>query len=640
MKNLQGQFEGMVDPIHIPFLIKRMPKRQEYLGNYEQDVIIFNKFKNKLSNTFKFDDNSKAQIEKMRAAYFCTYFDLEGDKDTFSRFRPVSPPEEVFLIINQILVTAYGKLTKDSKLFRYDIRPPANTGYPWYLSGKMQHGVRLLNYLLGSLSMLGENAILDYMVWLKNKSNVPNFILFNSRFQDASSSKIIPIVRGDIEVMPNDVHLSKRNRAINLASKVSYALAMQPIKLLQKTMYETPLSGNQQDQMRREIAERVMKRKDATIFSDYSKFDYHMAGDINNIINRVKVDFIKKVHPEWEGRITSYLKFHDEEVRYVYPFFGQFIKMKTEHHFGSGRRDTSVHGTLANMFFFVHFLFKVLGSQEMVLKEVYSNENYFRCFSDDMVWIPSNSMIARFRTFDNLKNEFYSFIKATYFIEAKDEEPKKYLGNIYEPSSPFLGNVDPYAIVRKTFSPERRKIPLLMNIGMLARRMMLRDIFGIKEGDSHFRKLVKIIEEDGIFGYNSSGKLSFEPQRIDDIVMSPNPIEAMKTLSIKASSYDILASEYNEVLYVIAQIGDIDMDFDDSFQDVEDRVFSVEEVGAQLKDYVHLATQQVLDSAKDFRYNANNVTLKRAVTDLIKYESVKKSNAALEILKSLTPILL
>jgi len=629
MYPLKGVYKGVVEPSLTKFLQRRMPERPAYLGRYESDTLIMRNWREQIINAFGNNEDSVREISKMRAAFWWTHYDLEGERMTFippSKFDP-HPATADFIV--ELMTEAY-VVVKRKYDIQYEIRPPANSGYPWYISGRLVHGVRLLNYLLALITISDYDNILKYVDYVLNHSNIPPYILYSYRLQDSGPDKINPIVRGNTIIVPNDIYMEKRVRAINIASKLLYAVGVLPVTLLQKLAYETPLSGNDPIAIDRMI--KNFQRNNASFFySDFSKFDFTMAGKIGVFVDSIKEKVIERVKPEWSRLLHEYLRINRERFVYIYPYFGSNIILDASTHFASGRRDTAVHGTLSNMSAFIDSMLKFFGVERTKKLITHNSQVLFKCFSDDAVMAFSGELK---QYFDDFRDFHLSNLTQNWGFKVKEEKPPKYLGRFYD-MGPFNGKVDPYAIVRKTLSPERVKADKLTSIGLIARHQMLRDTLGPRMGDEWYRKLLLILQSTG-YPCLSHGYLRWYKPKLEPEVFDTDIKRAMIDLSRKINFANVSAGDMNDVFYGVMNIDDGDLV---EYFDALTRSYSIEEVEAQLQGYAHLAVEQVMSAYKDVKFRSSVYETKRVVALAVDphKNSKIKSEAALYALKLLTP---
>jgi len=629
MYPLKGVYKGIADSSLDTFLRRRMPDRPVYIGNYLSDVEIMKVWRNNVINMFGGSEDAKREINKMRAAFWWTHYDLEGDKTTFIPPRIFNPHPMTAKFVENLFVNVYNANHAKFEI-QYEIRPPANTGYPWYLSGRLVHGVRLINYLLALITTNNFDDLFEYIEYVLTRSNIPKYILYSYRLQDSGPDKINPIIRGNSIIVANDIYMEKRVRAINLASKLLYALGVLPVTLMQKIAYETPLSGNDPILIDKQI-KRFQKANAKFFFSDYSKFDFTMAGKIGDFVDLIKTNIINKIKPQWSKVISGYLNINKKEFLYVYPYFGAYILLDASTHFASGRRDTALHGTISNMSAFVDSMLKFFGVEKTKTLIGYDTDVLFKCFSDDAVLAFKGSMVSYF---DDFKDFHINNLTQNWGFKVKEEDPPKYLGRFYDKSR-FNGKVDPYAIIRKTLSPERFKSDRLTSVGLIARHQMLRDTLGSKEGDTWYKRLLGILQHNGYPCLNN-GSLKWYKPKLEEEVFSQDIYNAMVTISRKINFINVSAGDMNDIFYGVMNIDDGDLV---EYFDAVTRSYTIEDVERQLQGYAHLAVDQIMNAYKDTKFKSSIHEVKRAVALAIDphKNSAVKSSAALYALKLLTP---
>jgi len=629
MYPLKGVYNGVADATMSDFLRRRMPDRPLYLGSYKSDIEVMKFWRSNIIKLFGRNEDAVREINKMRAAYWWTHYDLEGDKMTFIPPKTFLPHERTADLVVDIMIREYANLIKDTRI-EYEIRPPANTGYPWFLSGRLVHGVRLVNYLLALVTVNDFSNTLQYIDYLFSHSNIPRYILYSYRLQDSGPDKINPIVRGNTIIVQNDIYMEKRVRAINLASKVMYALGVLPITLLQKLAYRTPLSGNDPILIDKQI--KSFQAAGANFFySDFSKFDFTMAGKIGEFIDSIKERIIARLRPEWSLILHNYLKINREKFLYVYPFFGANILLDASTHFASGRRDTALHGTLSNMAAFIDSMLKFYGVEKTKRLINHDSDILFKCFSDDAVLAFKGSVKTDFEQF---KDFHLSNLINNWGFKVKEEDPPKYLGRFYTAGN-MNGKIDPYAIIRKTLSPERIKSDKLYSIGLIARHQMLRETLGNKDGDDWFKRLITVLETTG-YPCLSQGYLRWYKPKLEPEVYSSNIQNAMINISRKVNFSNVSAGDMNDIFYGVMNIDDGELL---EYFDAVTKAYTIDDIEQQLQGYVHLAVEQVMTAYKDVHFNSSIYETKRLAAiavDPHKTDKIK-SEAALLTLKKLTP---
>lgn len=634
LEGLQGQ---PLNDFQLRLLKRYLPVRPNYTSDYWNDVEAMKSLRKKLAARYAFDENAEKQFSKLRMAGFWTHYPLEETRKTsqIDGRRPINLHPDTISYVIKILKKGYSKV--DRSEIKYLVPQATNLGFPFMLSGIFQLAVRMINLLYGILAK--DNEGVDMLLKLHEywalTTRMVKVMLMAGRLQDTGSSKTTPLYKNGAVFIENDTFLEKRHRAINLASKVEYAIGYIPTKIIQKSAYKSVLSGNDPVLSKKYITGRI-KRKLPVRWTDFSYYDNCMAGEFGKIINKVKVLFLTDIgDTENAERMEKYLKLNSE-YEYVYPYDNTFVTISQESIFSSGRADTALHGTLGHMIMFVD---AVLNYNPTWAKELLNDEKSdicsLECFGDDGAQgVGLNEQDA-----DEFLKFFISHNQSVFQMKTEEETPGKYLGVNYDVKSIFYSKLDAYALIRKTYSPERYKEPALIDISLVSRWMMFQDIFGAKEGTDITLDIIdQLSNKTGILRMDKVGVVKptyIKTDLAEQIKSNKAPIDVLVEYSRRISTTN--TNVLGDSVYGLMNIG---IDTDEFFEDIFHNNETLEQATERLKDTIDEAVVQFQKGMASEIFLCNFNDVKRKLQNLLsgKLNRSQERNLAYEILYDLTPI--